>query len=130
MTLTGRFSFSIDHETGCISGFVKIQTTYGRNKMVMRFSNLLKGILLSAFCLLPVYAVADGMMKDSGMMGASEKSMTMDESHSMKSEGEMKTMEGDMKAMEVETDMKMKDKMDDMEMRKEEGEMMMDGMKK
>ncbi|MEJ2592845.1 MAG: hypothetical protein P8178_15885 [Candidatus Thiodiazotropha sp.] len=76
-------------------------------------------------------AVAGDMTHDQGMSGDkmmehSDKTMEMDKTDSMKSEGEMKTETGDMKAMEADMNTK---KMDNMEMNKE-SDGMQDGMEK
>jgi hypothetical protein len=97
----------------------------------MRNSSLSKGIVIAALSLLWGGAVAGDMTHDQSMSGdkmmeSSDKTMEMDKSDSMKSEGEMKIETGDMKAMEA--DMKT-EKMDKMEMNKE-SDGMQDGMEK
>jgi hypothetical protein len=93
--------------------------------MAMRNSSLSKGIVIAALSLLWGGAMAGDMTHDQGMsgdkmMGHSDKTMEMDKTDSMKSEGEMKTETGDMKAMEADMNTK---KMDKMEMNKDDSGM-------
>ena len=85
--------------------------------MAMRNSSLSKGIVIAALSLLWGGAVAGDMTHDQGMSGdkmmqSSDKTMEMEKSDAMKSEGEMKTETGDMKAMEADMSTKKTDKME------------------